>query len=147
MCYTKRHHETPHITGHYETLSDNVEHSEVGVWLGWALLKPEQTLLGHCVNLHVYNNTYHVHTPGYSTCIYMYCRNIHSGRPTCKLLVFCTLLSAFSMIHRSRRVLGKGWVTLKLRVGIVHTLTSGGVVHVKVDLHLDSVHGRGGHIQ
>ena len=27
------------------------------------------------------------------------------------------------------------------------TLTSGGVVHVKVDLHLDSVHGRGGHIQ
>ena len=34
MCYIKRHHDTPHITGHYETLSDNIEHGEVGVWLG-----------------------------------------------------------------------------------------------------------------
>ena len=60
--------------------------------------------------------------------------------------VFYSPASAFKMIHRSRRVLG----CTEIEHGdlfLVHTLTSGGVVHVKVDLHLDSVHGRGGHIQ
>ena len=37
--------------------------------------------------------------------------------------------------------------SVSLFIACVHSLTSGGVVHVKVDLHLDSVQGRRGHIQ
>jgi len=36
---------------------------------------------------------------------------------------------------------------VSLFIACAHSLTSGGVVHVKVDLHLDSVQGRRGHIQ
>ena len=94
MCYAMRHHETPHITGHYETPSDNIEHGEThsGRVTGMSFIVGSLNL-GHCVNLHVYKcynyNTYHVHTPGYKTCIYMYCRNIW-------LVVFFTLLHLHS---------------------------------------------------
>ena len=37
--------------------------------------------------------------------------------------------------------------SVSLFIACAHSLTSGGVVHVKVDLHLDSVQSRRGHIQ
>ena len=37
--------------------------------------------------------------------------------------------------------------SINLFIARAHSLTSGGVVHVKVDLHLDSVQSRRGHIQ
>ena len=38
-------------------------------------------------------------------------------------------------------------ISVNLLIARAHSLTSGGVVHVKVDLHLDSVQSRRGHIQ
>ena len=49
------HHETLHITGHYETPSDNIEHGEThgGRVTGMSFIVGSLNL-GHCVNLHVY---------------------------------------------------------------------------------------------
>lgn len=79
--------------------------------------------------------------------------NIHSGRHTAlRLSLLCILLFCICIQNDTQKQKSAGLVVscTELEHGdlfIVHTLTSGGVVHVKVDLHLDSVHGRRGHIQ
>ena len=65
-----------------------------------------------------------------NTCI---AENVHSSRHT------ALFLSLPCMFSKSESV--------SLFIACAHSLTSGGVVHVKVDLHLDSVQGRRGHIQ